>query len=956
MSKSAAQNVGVFKLGAYISPLGALALAFGYAVGWGAFMMPGNVFLPGAGPLGTLLGIALGTLTMSVFAYNCHRMIMKEPGTGGAFAFARTTFGEDHGFLVGWFLWITYIAILWANATSIILQARFMFGDALQFGFHYTLAGFDIYFGEVLLSIVAIIATGLACLYRKTLAVHAQMALAFVMVAAVAVFIIFAFAQHDGGFEAMGPAFASGSGPSLQVMHILGMMPWAFVGFEAIANSSSEFKFPLKRSFAILTAAVVMAAAMYALLVIFPVMALPEGYAAWTDYIADLPNLSGIDSIPVFAAAKKTFGVAGIALASTALLAAQLTGIIAAYIAMGRLMHAMSRDRILPRWFGRLDRSGSPRNAILFVMLVSLAVPFLGRTVIEWPIDVSSIGAAISLGYTSAAVLKRCREGSNAKRALARFCGVSGIVMSVFFCALLLVPKYISGSMFSAGSYLVLALWCIAGFLFYRSVYGHEDNHEYGKSTVVWMSLIGIIIFSSLMWVRQASCDSMEKGLRNISAGGAVEAEMGILNNSMLWNALVEMCLLMASLAVMMSLYKILRAREQRMAVEKANVEEVNKAKSYFFSTVSHDIRTPLNAIIGFAQMLKAGFKTQEEHDQAVDSICVSGTTLLKLINDVLDLSKLESGKMEIIPEPVRCDELVAEIAEAFKVAASESGLEIRSSISDMPALMLDAQRMRQIAFNLMGNAVKFTKKGFIEVRASFSPSEDGPYGVFRLEVEDSGCGISEADQKRIASPYVQVGAKDDRQAGTGLGLAISRQLANAMGGELKLKSELGKGSTFSVVIPGVKIVKSPDVPHSVSASLAAAALPAAAPMPRMDASKVKRILIADDQKMNVMVLKAMLARIGRFEIDAVNNGREAYEAVTAGGGGRYDMVLTDMWMPEMDGEAFVRAVRANPKIAKLPVYVITADVEAQKCYAEHGFTGILIKPVTLEGLHAIFA
>lgn len=949
MSESSAKNLGVFNSGAYLSPLGALALAFGYAVGWGAFIMPGTVFLPGAGPLGAVIGVAIGTIAMGVFALNYHRMAVREPGTGGAFAFAKSTFGEDHGFLVGWFLWLAYIAILWANATSIVLQARFMFGDALQFGFHYTIAGFDIYFGEVLLSIAAITATAAICIHRKTLAAHAQIALAFVMVAAVAVFMGFAISQHEGGLEAMGPAFASGSSPFMQVMHILGMMPWAFVGFEAIVHSSYEFKFPVKKTFAILVAAVIMSAAMYILLVVFSVMAVPEGYAAWTDYIADLPNLKGIDSIPVFAAAKKVFGTAGIALASTALLAAQLTGLIATYVAVSRLMYAMSREKVLPEWFSRLDANRIPRNGILFIMLVSLAAPFLGRTVILWPIDVSSIGAAIAFGYTSAAVLKRCNEGGSANIFWTRVFGISGIAMSIFFCALLLIPRYLSGSALSAESYLVLALWCIAGFLFYRSIYGMEDNREYGKSIVVWISLIAIIMFSSLMWVRQASCDAMEAGLRSISAGGAVDSEMQSINSSMLRNAMVEMGLLMTSMAIMTRLYAILRKREQMMAVEKARAEDINKSKSYFFSTVSHDIRTPLNAIIGFAQMLKAGFKTKEEHDQAVDSICVSGGTLLKLINDVLDLSKLESGKMEIMLEPVRCDELISEISEAFRISASGSGLDIRSSIGDMPVLLLDAQRLRQIAFNLMGNAVKFTKKGFIEVRASFAPSANPDEGVFRLDVEDSGCGISEEDQKRIASPYVQVGASDSRHGGTGLGLAISRQLASAMGGELTLKSTLGKGSTFSVVIRHVKVVKG-DAKSAVGGLVSAAASPSAM------AGKSKRILLADDQKMNVTVLKAMLKRLGDFKIDDVSNGREALDAVSAPGGCKYDMVLTDMWMPEMDGKSFVRAVRERPAIADLPVYLITADVEMQKSYAEHGFTGIILKPVTFDGLKKIFA
>lgn len=231
-------------------------------------------------------------------------------------------------------------------------------------------------------------------------------------------------------------------------------------------------------------------------------------------------------------------------------------------------------------------------------------------------------------------------------------------------------------------------------------------------------------------------------------------------------------------------------------------------AKSLFFSSVSHDIRTPLNAIIGFSEMLKQGLETQAEHDLAVNSILVSSRMLLQLVNDILDLSKLESGKMNIETEPTDVARLVREIAVSFGATHQKPGLEILCRASGTPSLMVDPHRLRQIAFNLVGNAVKFTKKGFIELRTSFAPDADGRTGEFRLEVEDTGCGISEADQKKLARPFVQVGAASGQRGGTGLGLHICRMLARAMGGEMEIKSVLGKGATFSIVVPKVRVVE----------------------------------------------------------------------------------------------------------------------------------------------------
>ena len=334
------------------------------------------------------------------------------------------------------------------------------------------------------------------------------------------------------------------------------------------------------------------------------------------------------------------------------------------------------------------------------------------------------------------------------------------------------------------------------------------------------------------------------------------------------------------------------------------------------------------------------GFKSDAERDQAVDSILVSGKTLLHLINDVLDFSKLEDGRMEIVPEPTDCGRLVGELVETFRIASKVPAVEFRCRADGLPILMVDPQRVRQMLFNLVGNAAKFTESGFVEVRAAFARDNGADIGTFRLEVEDTGCGISEDDLKIVASPYVQVGAKLARHGGTGLGLAICRQLAAAMGGELSFVSTLGKGSTFAIAVPNVKVSD---------------AVPAAEPsVTPVAAQEKKRILIVDDQKMNLTVLKAMLKKLGYLDVTPAADGKLALTALESGGATEFGLVLTDMWMPELDGEGLVRAIRANAALAKLPVYVITADVEMLAKSEAVGFDGILLKPVTVDKLREI--
>ena len=369
---------------------------------------------------------------------------------------------------------------------------------------------------------------------------------------------------------------------------------------------------------------------------------------------------------------------------------------------------------------------------------------------------------------------------------------------------------------------------------------------------------------------------------------------------------------------------------------------EAEKAKSFFFSTVSHDIRTPLNAIIGFSEMLKLGVEDPAERKRYLNSILVSGQTLLQLINDVLDLSKLEAGKMEILPEPTDCVSLIRDILQSFQSSVGKKAVALRGVVKKMPLLQLDPQRIRQILFNLVGNSMKFTESGYIEVRARYE------HGTFTLAVEDTGCGISQEDQQKIANPYVQVGNSTSRHGGTGLGLAICKQLVFRMGGDMELASEVGRGTTITVILHDVKPVAADRFALlSMTQRIQLAATTGdGAVLPR-------HALLADDSSINLAVLKSMLVRFGVRKVSTVGTGKDALDKLLADP--TIDIVLTDMWMPVMGGEELVSKIRRIPKLAKLRVYAVTADVEVQKDYKKMGFNGILLKPLTLEKLKTLF-
>ena len=947
----------------HLSPLAAWALAFGCAVGADSFVMPWTTFLPNAGPLGTAIGLVIGGLIMAVIAWNYHYMINRRPGPGGSYSYAADTFGYDHGFLCGWFLGLTYLSIVWLDATVLATIAHYMFGDFFHFGFQYTVAGFDVYLGEVLLSVTAVAAASAICC-RRRLSGCVQTALAIIFAAGILVCFAAAVINLEYGGKAFLPAFApDGTPPSSQVLRFVAIATWLFVGFESISHSSAEFRFFRKKAFAVMVFAIGAAIVAYMLLSAIPV--LMSGDKSWVDAVAKI----GADKdLAAFAAAGRPLGKAGVAVMCVTLICAVFTNLVGNTIAASRLIAAMSDDGALPPLLGGKNADGAPRNAVVSIVLLSVVIITYGRATIGNIVDLALVGGAIAYAYTSAATFTIARRAGNR---LAQATGMFGLAISIAIILIFMLPNFTTTTaLMATESYLLLVFWCIVGLALFLVEFRRDRLRRLGRSSIVWISLFVIVLALSLMWIRQSTYEVTERAYDNIIKDHAdnclpsssrrgrghkdwqvtLRKNLSLVSSTITRNNFIQGGLNILVLALTFTIYAILRRRERDIEREKA------KAKSYFFSTVSHDIRTPLNAIIGFSEMLKAGFKTEAERDQAIDSILVSGRTLLGLINDVLDLSKLESGKMVITPEPTNCAVNLQKVMDAFRVTAGRSDIELRFRVDEMPWLMIDAQRLRQLAFNLVGNAVKFTKKGYVELRASFRQANDSDTGTFRLEVEDTGCGISEEDKKRIGSAYVQVGSADARNGGTGLGLAICKQLVASVGGRLEVESTFGKGSTFSIVLPNIKIA---DVDETEMPRFAAdedGAKPVAPDAQSSAQPHIRRILLVDDSKMNLMVLKALLKHLGDFETVTAMNGQEALAILDAPGAVPFDLVLTDMWMPNMDGEGLIRAIRNNPAHSSLRVIVVTADVEFQGKAAEMGFNDILLKPVTTERLRKVVA
>ena len=956
----------------HLSALAIWGLSFGYAVGWGAFVIPGAKFLPDAGPLGTVIGVLLGALSMAVIGWNYHKMAATESGAGGACAYAAKVFGADYGFLTAWSLSLAYMAILWANATALVLLVRYVFGDVLQFGWHSTVAGFDVYFGEAMLSVVMIVLAGVCCLFHRFLAGRLQMACAIFMVASIAVCFGVAAYHHEGGVAAMAPAFSpNGANGITQVLRILAMMPWAFLGFEAVTHSAPEFAFDRKRLWPIFVGAIIASAAAYLMLALMPVLSYPEGYASWTDYIRDAANLGGLDNMPTFAAVRKTMGRFGVGLLAATMVAAIHTGIVGTIVAMSRLLYTLSSESVLPtfRWMGRLDENGTPRNAILFVVAISLIVPFFGRTVIGWPVEVSSIGAAVAFCCTSAAAYKFARRSNDT---LTKVTGMAGVVISVVFSLLLLVPNYLSTSVLSAESYLVLAIWCILGFLLYRYIFKRDMQQRFGRSPVVWTGIVVVIFFSSLMWVRLSSQSATDKAIKTIVDAHArhcaivhgevnaaalhdeedfVTEEMEVLGAEQLLFDVLQMLLLSFSLFIMFSLYTIQRRREERLEVAHAKAEARDRAKSAFLSSISHDIRTPMNAIIGYITLAKREGTSEAKLREYLAKTDTASQHLLALINDVLEMSRIESGKAELEPVPINIVDVMKKVESVFSGQMAAKALKYTVDISGVKhsRVMCDKSRLNRVLLNLISNAQKFTPPGgMVSVRLEELDSGVEGCADYELRVKDTGLGMSEEFMSHVFDAF----ARESTSAvngieGTGLGMPITKGIVDLMKGTISVSSQVGKGTEFKVRLT---LPFAPDKPVE---EVAAAAGEDGGQVAPLDFSKM-RILLVEDNEINREIAETLMSQAG-FSVDTAENGKIAVEKFARGGGGYYDAILMDVQMPVMDGYTAARAIRAieSPAKPRVPIIALSANAFESdvKDALAAGMDAHIAKPIKLPRL-----
>lgn len=468
----------------HLSPVHVWAIAFGCIIGWGSFINPGKKFLPNSGVAGTAIAMILGALVMVIISFSYAYMMPKYPKAGGEFTFAKMCFGKRAAYVCGWFLVAAYLANVPMNSTAIGLIVDGLDGsaDVLKFGFHYTIAGFSVYMGEMLSAMAVLLFFGCMNILGVKKAGFIQSVLSSLLACSVFLLVIAALVSSKAKGVNMAPVWGfdktaamsanatmaninqfahTGTGGILSaILATFAIAPWAYVGFDTIPQVSEEFNFPFKKVAFIMTIAIAFGGFVYT-----------ANNTVAAAVLQNWPERVMAGDWVLLIAAEELLGSFGKVLIGAAVSCAVLSGIMGFYLASSRLMFSMARDGYLPETFAKIDpKYGVPKNAIIFCMLVSLSGPVLGREALGWFVDMSAIGASTGYFFTSASTLvtlKRDKDGTVLLKAAALF----GVIFSAIFVILQLIPIHgLKGVHFGKESYIMLLIWIALGAWFYTKI------------------------------------------------------------------------------------------------------------------------------------------------------------------------------------------------------------------------------------------------------------------------------------------------------------------------------------------------------------------------------------------------------------------------------------------------------------------------------------------------------
>ncbi len=466
-----------------------------------------------------------------------------------------------------------------------------------------------------------------------------------------------------------------------------------------------------------------------------------------------------------------------------------------------------------------------------------------------------------------------------------------------------------------------------------------KENIQAGKSGITLYYLDHIMHYTYY-----APAEGTDWYLTTTIHYGTVSRNVEFVRNTITRNSMIQLVLMMLAVCCVFLFYFRQWHKNETLRLEKVQAEENSKAKSRFLSNMSHDIRTPMNAVIGFTELAISHEQDAKRVHEYLLKIRMSGRHLLSLINDVLDMSRIESGKMQLDIAPHSLPEILSGVENIVQGQAQERRqvLQVGYQIED-EAICCDRLRLNQVLLNLLGNAVKFTpEEGTVSLHVVQNGSKDGK-ASYEFHVKDNGIGMTPEFAQKVFAPFErEQNAAVHKIQGTGLGMAITKSIVDLMGGSIRVETQLHKGTEFIVCV---------DFPIHFTPMCAEGQDGKEA---RECDFKGRRILLAEDNELNREIATEILCQYG-FKIETAEDGAQAVEMLKQAAPGTYDLILMDVQMPVMDGYTATREIRglSDPKLSGIPIVAMTANAfeEDKKTSLEHGMDGHVTKPIDVSAL-----
>lgn len=433
------------------------ALALGAIIGWGCFVMPGTNFLPKAGPIGSIVGLMLGACIICIISISYGYMIRKFPLSGGEFVYADSAFGKKHAFVCGWMIVLAYWSLIPLNSTALAMVSRYIIpGSPFQVGYLYTIAGWDVYLGEIALAYAFIIGLGIVNIKGVKSAGWFQTLVAVALFGSV-MFVLIGVLLTKPDFSNLQPHFLSteeGGSKFAQIMAIVAFTPYCFVGFDCIPQAAEEYSFSHKAALGLMITAILIGGIIYSAVVFVTSVVEP-----WQTMLASNPDWATGEMI------LESIGYVGVFFIGLAMLCAVVASINGFYLASSRLLFSMSYADALPAKFAHLSPQGTPKTGILFMMVLALIAPWFGRQVLTWIVDMTCVGAAMGFTYTCASAAVVAKRDKEYKQ---MWISILGVCVAAVFLIITFIPGM--PGFLSVPSFIILGVWIVIGVIFYFSI------------------------------------------------------------------------------------------------------------------------------------------------------------------------------------------------------------------------------------------------------------------------------------------------------------------------------------------------------------------------------------------------------------------------------------------------------------------------------------------------------